>query len=59
MAAATMANLVTQTYYRQNLASARGENTIVKDFLWEQLDIVAGELRGLKMRLPASRRRRA
>ncbi|MBD3278692.1 MAG: polysaccharide biosynthesis tyrosine autokinase, partial [Candidatus Aegiribacteria sp.] len=44
VAAATMANLVAQTYYRQNLAGARGENTIVKEFLREQLDIIAGEL---------------
>jgi tyrosine-protein kinase Etk/Wzc len=44
VAAATMANLVVQTYYRKNLADERGENTIVKEFLAEQLDIIALEL---------------
>ncbi|MCK4806878.1 MAG: polysaccharide biosynthesis tyrosine autokinase, partial [Candidatus Aegiribacteria sp.] len=44
VAAATMANLVVQTYYRRNLADARGENTLVKEFLAEQLDIMEIEL---------------
>ncbi|NOQ22714.1 MAG: polysaccharide biosynthesis tyrosine autokinase [Candidatus Aegiribacteria sp.] len=39
-AAATMTNLVVQTYYRKNLADTRGENTLVKEFLAEQLDIM-------------------
>ncbi len=43
-AAAVLANIVVQTYYRKNLADERGENTIVKEFLAEQLDIVAVEL---------------
>lgn len=43
-AAATMANLVVQTYYRKNLTDTRGENTMVKLFLSEQLEIIAGEL---------------
>jgi capsular exopolysaccharide synthesis family protein len=44
VAAATMANLVVQTYYRKNLADARGENTLVKEFLAEQLEFIANEL---------------
>ncbi len=44
VAAATMANLVVQTYYRKNLADARGENTLVKEFLSEQLEIISSEL---------------
>jgi len=44
VAAATMANLVVQTYYRKNLADARGENTMVKVFLAEQLEFISGEL---------------
>ncbi len=44
VAAATMANLVVQTYYRRNLADARGENTLVKEFLAEQLAIMEIEL---------------
>jgi len=44
VAAATMANLVVQTYYRRNLADTRGENTLIKEFLAEQLDIVDIEL---------------
>lgn len=44
VASATMANLVVQTYYRRNLADARGENTMVKLFLAEQLDIISREL---------------
>ncbi len=43
-AAATMANLVLQTYYRRNVADARGENTLVKEFLAEQIDIIEIEL---------------
>lgn len=44
VAAATMANLVVQTYYRKNLADTRGENTLVKEFLAEQLAIMEIEL---------------
>ncbi len=40
VSAATMANLVVQTYYRKNLADTRGENTLVKEFLAEQLAIM-------------------
>ncbi|MFO8183344.1 MAG: polysaccharide biosynthesis tyrosine autokinase [Candidatus Aegiribacteria sp.] len=43
-ASATMANLVVQSYYRKNLADARGENTMVKWFLAEQLDIISRDL---------------
>ena len=44
VAAATMANLVVQTYFRRNLTDARGENTLVKEFLAEQLAIMEIEL---------------
>lgn len=43
-ASATMANLVVQTYYKKNLTDARGENTMVKLFLAEQLEIITSEL---------------
>ncbi len=43
-ASATLANLIVQTYYRRNLAEARGENTMVKTFLAEQIDIIVEEL---------------
>jgi len=44
VAAATMANLVVQTYYRKNLADTRGENTMIRLFLAEQLEIISDEL---------------
>lgn len=43
-ASATMANLVVQTYYKKNLTDARGENTMVKVFLAEQLGIISDDL---------------
>ena len=43
-ASATLANLVAQTYYRRNLWEARGENTTVKEFLAEQIDLIVLEL---------------
>jgi len=43
-ASATMANLVVQTYYKKNLTDARGENTMVKVFLAEQLGIISEDL---------------
>mgnify|MGYP006277545963 CR=1 FL=1 len=44
VASATMANLVVQTYYRKNLTDARGENTMVKLFLAEQLEMISRDL---------------
>ncbi len=44
VAAATMANLVVGTYFRRNLTDARGENTLIKEFLADQLDIMQIEL---------------
>lgn len=44
IAASTMANLVVHTYYRRNLSEARGENRIVRDFLYDQLNIIETEL---------------
>jgi len=44
VASATLANLVVQTYYRKNLADARGENTMVRMFLAEQLELITREL---------------
>ncbi len=43
-AAATMANIIVHTYYRRNLNEARGENTMVREFLAEQLAIMDVEL---------------
>ncbi len=44
VAASTMANLVVHTYYRRNLNEARGENRMIRDFLFEQLSIIESEL---------------
>jgi polysaccharide biosynthesis transport protein len=44
VAAATMANLVVQTYYGRNLTEARGENAMVREFLAQQIDIMEVEL---------------
>ncbi|MBN2587219.1 MAG: polysaccharide biosynthesis tyrosine autokinase [Candidatus Fermentibacteraceae bacterium] len=43
-ASATMVNLVVQTYYKKNLTDTRGENTMVKLFLAEQLEFISAEL---------------
>jgi succinoglycan biosynthesis transport protein ExoP len=43
-ASATMVNLVVQTYFKKNLTDTRGENTMVKLFLAEQLEFISVEL---------------